>query len=707
MSELMYKSSSIIFKLIENMVELNITTDGLDKIKKNTPYLFSVNHFTRMETFVLPFDIYKLTGLRVRSLADHSVFVGLLGSYMSEIGTVSTKDKNRDNIILSDLILNKSPWIIYPEGSMLKNKKITKDENGFLLHDKDKVKRIHSGASIYALKSELEKQNYLQFVKNDDKEKIDEFKNKYLFEENDEISYKNTQVIPVNISYTPIRGGQNSIKTLLDSVIDSKIESLDEEMEIEGSLLLNSQINISFGDSIDISEYIYTHNTSSVGTDEIIEHSKLDLTNKIMDKVYQGLLISFDHIFAITLECYPKDEIDLDEFRCSMYLISRSLLACDSFKLHPFLHERMFKLLNHEKLEQFDDIMNVAVDSKILEKVTTNTYKINRKNFENEYTFDSIRLKNILRVLVNELSILDYLIATVTNELNKPIKLQAEDSFYIIFRRDLTRYKTLYNKFYSVMESKSIDVGKPFIFYDEKFTKGIVISHGFMSTPKEVQDLANFFYKNEFNVYAVRLPGHGTHSDDLRDRTKEDWYDSVDKAYSAISLVSKEVYLCGFSTGGLLSLLLSTKKDYKIKALICINSAVSLHDIRIKYLVPTLSAFSSFISLFDMGYEYVESEPENPEINYKKSYMTSIHELGKLIEETHSILHKVRTPTLIIQSSNDPIVEPRSAEIIYHTISSDIKEKQLIESNKHVIITNNDKELVFEKISTFLKNLSQ
>lgn len=703
MSELMYKSTTTILNLIERLVEVNITTDGMDVIEDSTPYLFCANHFTRMETFILPYAIHKLTKMQIRSLADHSVFVGLLGDYMKELGTISTKDENRDNIILSDLITNKNSWIIYPEGIMLKNKKVTKDKDGFLLHLEGKTKRVHNGASVYALKSEIEKQNYIKYKNENKQKKLAKFRETYMLKDDEDVSYKSTQVVPLTITYSPIRSEENSIKSLLNNLIDHNIEKLNEEMLIEGYLLLNSHIHISFGKPIDIHEYIFPSHTELSFDQDIINHSKDVLTNRIMSNIYQDILINFDHIFAITLEYYPQDKINIHEFKITMYLICRNILADGFFKLHPFLHDGLYRLLNHEPFEPFEDIMSLALKDGVLKKVNSTTYHINRKVFNDSHTFDTIRIKNLLRVLINELSILDNLINCVKTQLSKSIKQRQHDSFYTFYRRDMNRYKEIYNRFYSVMDSKPIELGKPFIRYDESFTKGVVLSHGYISSPKEVEPLADFFFKNGFNVYAIRLAGHGTHCDDLKDRTYDEWYDSFDKAYSAISIISKEVYLCGFSTGGLLSLLLASKKDYKIKAQICINSAISLQDIRVKYLVPTLSAFSNLLSIFDMGYDFVESESENPDINYSKHYLTSVNELGKLIEETNKHLALVKVPTLIIHSSNDPVVDPESAEIIYNSISSKVKEIQIIDSDKHVIVTNKSKELVFEKISKFLK----
>ena len=79
-------------------------------------------------------------------------------------------------------------------------------------------------------------------------------------------------------------------------------------------------------------------------------------------------------------------------------------------------------------------------------------------------------------------------------------------------------------------------------------------------------------------------------------------------------------------------------------------------------------------------------ESEHPEINYKMDYLTSIGELKNLIDLVNEKLHYITEPTLIIQADEDPVVDPKSADIIYETIASNIKEKinfSITSSNKN------------------------
>ena len=262
-----------------------------------------------------------------------------------------------------------------------------------------------------------------------------------------------------------------------------------------------------------------------------------------------------------------------------------------------------------------------------------------------------------------------------------------------------------YNKYYSVFDSKSKEIGRPFILYDENNTVGCVISHGYKSAPMEIEPLAQYLFENGINVYGIRLKGHGTMPEDLRDATHQDWYDSFDIGYAALSGVSEKLYLCGFSTGGLLALLKASNVKNKVDGVICINSAISLQDIRVKYIVPTINILNNFLSLFNADIDTYESESEHPETNYKVHYLKSIGELKSLIDLVNERLAYITEPTLIIQADKDPIVNPESADIIYDTIASAQKEKYMVHSDKHIItLQTSVNQGIFKKILEFIKN---
>ncbi len=65
-------------------------------------------------------------------------------------------------------------------------------------------------------------------------------------------------------------------------------------------------------------------------------------------------------------------------------------------------------------------------------------------------------------------------------------------------------------------------------------------------------------------------------------------------------------------------------------------------------------------------------------------------------------LPKVTIPTLVIQSSHDPVVNPDSADEIFEKISSKRKELIKINASRHGIINGEGSGHVFRRILQFL-----
>ena len=139
-----------------------------------------------------------------------------------------------------------------------------------------------------------------------------------------------------------------------------------------------------------------------------------------------------------------------------------------------------------------------------------------------------------------------------------------------------------YHQFYVQGESKSMDVGMPFLVKGKSKRIGVLLSHGYMAAPLEVKGLADYLGGLGFWVYVPRLKGHGTSPDDLAKRSYMDWVESIDRGYALISSICRNVVVGGFSTGAGLALDLAARIE-RIAGVFAVAAPMTLMDFSSKF----------------------------------------------------------------------------------------------------------------------------
>ncbi|MFK5937585.1 MAG: alpha/beta fold hydrolase [Sulfurimonas sp.] len=680
-------SSWVIF-LFKKSIGANITTSG--KLSHKIPTLFMSNHFTRFETFIVPYVLFSQYNRKARSLGDDSVFVGWLGKYMRLAGSISIKNKIKDKIMIDDLLSGYADWTIYPEGYMVKNKLITYENNEFHIHTKLRDGPVYTGAAVLALKTEI-------------KRALSDTANKEI----------NLDIVPLTISYYPIRPGESNVLLWIDKYLNIRGTRFFEELEIEINLLLHSNINLHFGEPIPVKNYIdkflQAHKVSlkdEKTVDELLDKQRKLLITDVMRNVYGNALINFDHIFILSLVTMPTLKVCPSYLKTLIYKNTRSLRDVKSLNLHPELKNELFKLVLQTDYAPFLSAINLAQTQHILYKDSEGDYLFDRNLLEQTYDFNKVRVKNTLQVILNEIKWQKEIVKTAYHNATYTQKELQEDNFTYLQNKEWKIYEAEYLLYHENPPSHE-SIGAPIVLFDKKNTKGLVFCHGYMASPKEAKALAQYIFKRGINVYLPRLRGHATDPQALKNVSADDWELDFALAFTAMRQVCEKVYIGGFSTGGLLALLHASM--YHVDGVIAINSALRLNNLQVSYVVPTLHVFNEMIShLHAKGIrEWVENHSENPEINYAKHPLESIAQMEKIMTKADKALKRIKAPILILQGDNDPVVNPKSAQFIYKGVKSKWKKLVLVPRKNHTIIVGKGSEETFESIHRFIKDVHE
>ncbi len=695
--------SSLAIGLIRKLSGANITISGEEL--PESPILFVANHFTRFETFVVPHMLHEKYDRPSRSLADDSVFVGALGKFMLWVGTISNKTKNRDCIIVEDLLSGSADWVIYPEGYMVKNKKITFNKGEFCTHSPEYEGPVHTGAAVMAFKARILQER----ARRNHNETLKHFCGKMDIDSTKIDKSLRIKVVPVSITYYPIRPGRNRFLNWMDMKINQRNKRLFEELEIEVNFLMNAHMNIRFGKPIALDNYMdeLLENEEDIYDEtkvkDFIDAKRKALTNDMMQRVYSQMQIHFDHMFILSLVTMPTVKVCPTYLRTLIYKNARSLRELPDHNLHSELQREVFKLILDENYAPFASAIEVAVKQKILYQDSDGEYLFDRSLLEKEYPFHKVRVKNTLQVILNEIK-WQKNIVHMAEENSKYTEEELKlDNFRHISKRSWNYFEREYQQYVGKKPRRN-NKGAPIILFDQKFDVGVVFSHAYMAAPREIDTLATYLFERGINVYVPRLRGHATDPKALLDVTATDWETDFERAFTAMRQVCSKVYIGGFSTGGLIALIHAAQ--YKVDGVISINAALKLQDLRVSYVVPTLHLFNEMVAhLHAKGImEWIDnSKTEQPLVNYHKHPLASVSQLEKVMSKVTKSLSKVTAPILIIQGDNDPVVKRESARLIYDGVRSEEKKLLLLPRERHSILADEKSEEVFEAVFGFIE----
>ena len=245
--------------------------------------------------------------------------------------------------------------------------------------------------------------------------------------------------------------------------------------------------------------------------------------------------------------------------------------------------------------------------------------------------------------------------------------------------------------------------------YREEFTLGqgntaCLLIHGLGCGPIQMRELADNLCKWDFTARGILLPGHCSHTGNLAVSTLHDWREKVECEYHQLKKDYKDVVVIGFSLGALLTLQLALQ--YPLEKIILMGTPLFLirEYLPMHSLIKVCKVFIKGIKTWKRKC-YMESELYTGYLHQPVDThypLQTLHEIKQIIKTIKPELKDIKSQTLLIHSKKDFIAAPASARYALKHIGSGDKRLVWLERSHHLMMYDNEKDVVFRAIKEFL-----
>lgn len=698
------------------------------QIEQGDVFLF--NHFARMETFIPQYLIYQETGAFCRSVAAAEFFNGndRFTQVLYDLGAVPSDHPELMPILARDILKGRK-IVIFPEGGMVKDRQVLDDSGDYNVYSRSaNVRRKHhTGAARLAIGLQIVKLRVLEEHRRDNQKLLSSWAELLELPSTDAL-IKNARrpvtIVPANITFYPLRISDNILRRGAELLHGDLSRRAVEELIVEGNLFFKAtDMDIRLGDAIcPLQSWVWweqllaTYLARNISAPRDIfdgDYLRADvvrrtatkglrasisrLRNRYMRDIYRGVTVNTSHIASQTiLKSVEKGDklFPLSEFKHVIYLGIKKLQKHRHVNIHRSIcNPAVYRELLSAETPELGQFLQSAVNAELIELRGSEIVFQDKLAIDHE--FDSVRLENPIEVYGNEVepvkevgTALDTAIAEFGSLGPADYAKLSFDDELVGLEWDRTYFDKPEHQEINQRETSTEDPS-PFLLEPEmKSDYGILLVHGFLASPAEVRSFGDKLLAAGYTVLGVRLKGHGTSPWDLRERNWQDWYASAERGLEIIRALCSRVCVVGFSTGGALSLMLAARKIDQIDAAVSVCAPLKFRNKNMRF-VPLMHGANRvvrWLSKYEGLIPFRPNESEHPHINYRNMPIRGLYELTRLVAQLKADLEYVACPVCIVQGTQDRVVDPVSATIVYNLAGTVDKELHWVESERHGIL---------------------
>ncbi|HXG72682.1 MAG TPA: alpha/beta fold hydrolase [Gemmatimonadaceae bacterium] len=247
-----------------------------------------------------------------------------------------------------------------------------------------------------------------------------------------------------------------------------------------------------------------------------------------------------------------------------------------------------------------------------------------------------------------------------------------------------------------------IRAGAEAIDFRGRGSRGALLLHGFGDTPQTLRLLALRLKKDGYAVRAPLLPGHGRTMAAFSASSADEWVDAARSELLEMRRRESSVALLGLSMGGAIATILAAELP-DIPALVLIAPYLAMQR-HVAIAATMHMAWGRFAGEIDGSSPRSILDPNERKKNLAYGSVTggTLHQLLRVVRMAKRSLPGVRSPTLLIQSSEDPRCSPRTARRAIASLGTSEKKLVMTSGAGHVITVDYGREKVFDEVSSWL-----
>jgi esterase/lipase/1-acyl-sn-glycerol-3-phosphate acyltransferase len=720
------------FSVLHDRLGINIKVHGADgKLEGGQIFLF--NHFARFETVIPQYIIHEATGAFCRCVAAGELFEGneTLAKLLWDVGAVPTDHPGLLSFLAAEILRGRKV-VVFPEGGMIKDRQVLDEQGNFgVFSPMDQIHRkLHKGAAAIALTLEIFKKRIFMVHQDGNLPRLQRWVEALGLKDIDALvaaAHQRTLVVPANITFYPIRSGDNILLKGAELFGGKLGRGLQEELLIEGNLLLKStDMDIRFGRPIapgvrwiwwermvldrvferinSLADLFALKPDSDRWIDRMVSMALGRQTRLLRDEytreIYRNVTVNLSHLASrliLVLTSQGITEIGHEPFHALLYLSVKNAQREPSINLHRSLviPER-YDGIHKGVWKRFVQFLDMATSSGLME-VSLDTYRFLPKLSE-ELGYHEVRLENMISVYANEIEPVKGACQAIDQAIQLNSAKEKTNIARLLFDDEMRSFRWCLGNYSKPKhahindQETATENAEPFLLVPDNANKtGVVLVHGLLASPAELRAYGESLAALGYPVMGVRLCGHGTSPWDLRDRSWQDWLASVRRGYEIIEAFTEKVCVIGFSTGGALALSLAAEKPSTLAGVAVVSTPVKFRNRNLNF-VPVLhgiNKLTEWVTSQEGLVPFRPNESEHPHINYRHIPIRGLFELRRLIGEMVHRLADVTCPVMIIHGTEDRIIDPKSAHIILKKIASTDTSLHLIPSQRHGLLNEN------------------